>query len=43
MEAEWCSLDEADACVCVLAAGDFLLGRAVPRTNLATARIEGWI
>jgi hypothetical protein len=38
-----CSVDEADACVCVLAAADFLLGRAVPPTDLDLAQKEGWI
>lgn len=38
-----CSVDEADACVCVLAAADFLLGRAMPPSDLELARVEGWI
>ena len=32
-----------DACVCVLAAADFLRGRAVSPPNLETALLEGWI
>jgi hypothetical protein len=43
VDAETCSIDEADACVCVLAAADFLLGRAIPPADLNTARTEGWI
>ena len=35
--------DAVDACVCALAAGDFLLGRAVPPDDRQTALIEGWI
>jgi len=35
--------DAADACVCALAAADFLLERAVPPTDLEVARREGWI
>lgn len=38
-----CSVDAADACACVLAVGDFLLGRAVPPDDLELAKIEGWI
>jgi hypothetical protein len=37
------SVDAADACVCALAAADFLFGRAVPPADLGTARKEGWI
>jgi hypothetical protein len=37
------SKDAADACVCCLAAADFLAGRAVPPTAVARARAEGWI
>ena len=43
VDADACSVDEADACVCVLAAADFLLGRAVPPSDLELARVEGWI
>ena len=35
--------DAVDACVCVLAAADFLLGRSVPPDDLETAVVEGWI
>lgn len=35
--------DAVDACVCVLAAADFLRGRAVSPPNLETALLEGWI
>jgi predicted nuclease with RNAse H fold len=35
--------DAADAAVCVLAAADFLRGRAVPPEDHETAQIEGWI
>jgi len=35
--------DAVDACVCALAAADFLLGRAVPPNNLERALVEGWI
>lgn len=37
------SVDAADACVCALAAADFVFGRAVPPADLGTARKEGWI
>jgi hypothetical protein len=35
--------DAVDACVCVLAAADFLAGRAQPPGDLELARREGWI
>lgn len=35
--------DVLDASVCILAAKDFLEGRAMPPTNLASAQREGWI
>ena len=37
------SKDAADACVCALAAADFLQGRAIGPTDTETALIEGWI
>jgi len=37
------SADALDALVCVLAAADFLRGRARPPADLETARQEGWI
>ena len=37
------SKDAVDACVCVLAAADFLLGRAVAPSDPETALVEGWI
>ncbi|MGD0997111.1 MAG: DUF429 domain-containing protein [Thermoleophilia bacterium] len=37
------SKDAVDACVCVLAAADFLLGGAVAPSDLETAVVEGWI
>jgi hypothetical protein len=37
------SKDAADACVCVLAAADFLQGLAVAPSRLETALVEGWI
>jgi predicted nuclease with RNAse H fold len=37
------SKDAVDACVCALAAADFLLGRAVAPPHLETALVEGWI
>jgi predicted nuclease with RNAse H fold len=38
-----CSADAGDACVCALAAADFLAGRAVGPDDFALARREGWI
>jgi hypothetical protein len=35
--------DAADACVCTLAAADFLLVRAIAPGDLETALVEGWI
>jgi len=35
--------DVLDAAVCVLAAGDFLLGRAMAPENRSQAEREGWI
>lgn len=35
--------DVLDAAICVLAAKDFLLGRAMPPANMALAQHEGWI
>ncbi len=35
--------DRLDAAVCILAAADFLAGRAVPPGDQTTARKEGWI
>ena len=48
---DWSRVDEhvrrsehiGDACVCVLAGADFLLGRAVPPDDFAVAEREGWI
>ena len=37
------SKDAVDACVCVLAAADFLLGRAVAPSDIEMALVEGWI
>lgn len=37
------SKDAVDAAVCVLAAADFLCGRAIPPIDHNTALIEGWI
>ena len=37
------SADALDALVCVLAAADFMRGRAGPPSDLETARQEGWI
>jgi hypothetical protein len=37
------STDAIDALVCVLAAADFIRGRARPPVDLGTARQEGWI
>jgi hypothetical protein len=41
--AQLANADAVDACVCALAASDFLLGRAVPPDDLETAVSEGWI
>jgi hypothetical protein len=35
--------DALDAVICVLAAQDFLQGRAMPPENLELAQHEGWI
>ncbi len=37
------SVDAADACVCALAAGDFLRGSCVAPDDVETAVTEGWI
>ena len=37
------SADAVDAAVCVLAAGDFMLGLADPPYDEEVARVEGWI
>lgn len=37
------SADAVDAAVCALAAADFLLGLAVPPSDMKVARVEGWI
>jgi len=37
------SKDAVDAAVCALAAGDFILGRAIPPLDHETALVEGWI
>jgi hypothetical protein len=37
------SADAIDALVCVLAAADFIRGRALPPMDLDIARLEGWI
>ena len=38
-----CNADVLDAAVCILAGVDFLSGRALPPTDLALAKEEGWI
>lgn len=35
--------DALDATVCLLAAKDFLIGKALPPQNLSLAEVEGWI
>ena len=37
------SADAADAAVCALGAGDFLLGHAIAPTDHEVAAVEGWI
>ena len=37
------SADAIDALVCVLAAADFIRGKAQPPVDLETTRQEGWI
>lgn len=35
--------DQLDAAICILAAADFLAGRAIGPTDMSTAKKEGWI